>query len=149
MWGEVGEEALHQIGPDGGASPPGPPPSLPSLSYLLGVAGAISREQRGGQVLFRAPHCRGLRRCESQVVGALHSVLIFSSWTLLSKQQTPADRSALTLDLPQCDPGSSAVVGLLSEAAHSPGRRSLPGLQRPAPLQWGPRAGNHPPHSAL
>lgn len=114
-------------------------------SYLLGVVGAISGEQRAGQVLFRAPRCRGLGRCEPQLVGALHSVLTFSSWTLLGKQQTPGDRPALTPDLPQCDPGSSAVVGLLSEAAHSPGRRLLPGLQRPAPLQWSPRAGTHPP----
>ena len=38
-----------------------------------------------------------------------------------------------TPNLPQRGPGSSAVVGLLSAMARSPGRRSLPRLQWPAP----------------
>lgn len=147
--GEAGEEALHQIVPDGGASPLGPPPSLLPSPVCLGRQGPSWGSRGVGRCCSERPAAGVSGRSEPQVVGGPHCVLTFSSWNLFSKQQTPDDRPTLTPDLPQCDPGSSVVVGLLSETACCPGRRSLPRLQWPAHLQWGPCAWNHSPNSSL
>lgn len=131
MVGEAGEEALHQIVPDGGASPLGPPPNLLPSPVCLGRQGPFRRSRGVGRCCSERPAAGVSGRSKPQVAGGLHGVLTFSSWNLLSKQQTPGAGPALTPDLPQCDPGSSAVVGLLSETACSPGRRSPPGSSGP------------------
>ena len=123
------------------------PASLPSPVCLEWQG--PSQGRRGVCRCSERPAAGVSGRSEPQVVGGPHCVLTFSSWNLFSKQQTPGDGPALTPDLLQCDPGPSAVVGLPSETACSPGRRSLPRLQWPARLHWGPHAGNHSPSFSL